>query len=97
MEKLEITKATGEIVTAVLISFFELVNTSKKYVFYTMNEVVENNLVKLYVAEAIIDEKGLRIGPKMSEEEWVSLKNIMKSILTGNRDPNVKYLEIEGV
>jgi len=97
MDKLEITKATGEVVTADLISFFELTNTNKKYVFYTMNEVVENNLVKLYVAEAIIDEQGLKIGPKMSEEEWTSLKNIMKSILTGNRDPNVKYLKIEGV
>ena len=96
MDKLEITKVTGEIVTADLISFFELTNTSKKYVFYTMNEVVENNLVKLYVAEAIVDETGLTIGPKMSEEEWASLKGIMKSILTGNVDPNVKYLKIEG-
>ena len=97
IDKIDVKKATGEIVTAELISFFELTNTNKKYIFYTMNETVENDLVKLYIAEAIIDENGLSTGPKMSEEEWANIKSIMKSILTGNKDPNVKYLDIEGV
>jgi len=96
MDKLEIRKSSGEAVNAELISFFELTDINKKYIFYTMNEIVETDLVKMYVAEALIDEQGLKIGPKMTEEEWVNLKSIMKSILTGNRDPRVKYLEIEG-
>jgi len=96
MKTLEIKKSSGETINAELISFFELTNINKKYVFYTMNEVVETDLIKMYVTEVVINEQGLQFAPKMTEEEWTNLKGVMKSILTGTRDPNVKYLEIEG-
>ena len=93
---IKIKKSTGEIITAELISFFEVININKKYVFYTMNEVVENTLMKMYVAEVINENTELNIGEKMTDEEWTNLKGIMKTILTGNNDPNIKYLKIEG-
>ena len=31
----------------------------------------------------------------MADEDWTTLKSIMKSILTGHENPNVKYLKWE--
>ena len=78
-----------------LISLFELVNTTKKYLFYTLNEKVENGLVKMYAASVNnIENKTLTLEDNMSEEEWNTLKTVMKTILTGGSDSNVKYLSI---
>lgn len=93
---IDIKKANGETITAELISFFEVVNIQKKYVFYTLNEVVENDLVKMYVAEVTETENELIVGQKMTEDEWTNLKSIMKSLLTGANDPNIRHIEVEG-
>lgn len=90
---IELKKMNGEIVKAELISYFELVSTGKKYVFYTLNEIVDNGLVKMYVSE-VSDGTNALTG-QMSDEEWTSLKSIMKSMLTGNENPNIKYLKWE--
>lgn len=89
---IELKKINGEIVKAELISYFELVNTGKKYVFYTLNETIENGLVKMYVSE--ISKEG-NLSNQMTDEEWTNLKSIMKSMLTGNENPNIKYLNWE--
>jgi hypothetical protein len=91
---IELKKANGEVIRAELISYFELVNTGKKYLFYTLNEIVENGLVKMYVAE-VAEEAGT-LSEQMTDEEWANLKAIMKSMLTGNNNPNIKYLKWEG-
>ena len=90
---IELKKLNGEIVKAELISYFELVNTGNKYVFYTTNEIVENGLVKMYVSKVSKDTNDLVM--KMADEEWTSLKSIMKSMLTGNENPNINYLKWE--
>ncbi len=90
---IELKKINGEIVKAELISYFELVSTGKKYIFYTMNETIENGLVKMYVSEISNDSNTLT--GQMSDEEWTSLKSIMKSMLTGNENPNINYLKWE--
>ena len=90
---IEIKKANGEIIKCELISYFELVNTGKKYIFYTLNETVENGLIKMYVSEVSSD---ISISQQMTDEEWATLKSIMKSMLTGNENPNIKYLKWEG-
>ena len=90
---IELKKPNGEIVKAELISYFELVSTGKKYVFYTQNEIVDNGLVKMYVSEVGSGTNSLT--SQMSDEEWALLKSIMKSMLTGNENPNIKYLKWE--
>ncbi len=85
-------RQNGESITAELISYFKVVDKNKRYVFYTLNEVVENGLVKMYVAE-VADEGAVL--QNMTDEEWASLKAIMKSMLKGNEDPNIVYLEWE--
>ena len=97
MNNIQVKMSSGEVISVELISAFELINIEKKYIFYTKNEVVENNLIKMYVAE-IMDASGpISIGEKMSEQEWTNLKNVMKSILTGNENMNVKYIGIGGL
>jgi len=77
-----------------MISYFELINTGKKYLFYTLNEKVENGLVKMYAASAMNIGSNFTLDNDMTDDEWNSLKMIMKTILTGGVDPNVKYLNI---
>lgn len=94
MNNIEIRLPSNEVVTVELISYFEIINSGKKYLFYTKNEVVENNLIKMYVTEVIPEGNIMNVTEKMSEEEWTSLKNIMKSILTSNNNDNIRYLEM---
>lgn len=90
--KVKLQRVNGEIIEAEIISYFELQNTGKRYVFYTLNEVVENDLVKMYVSE--VGEANM-LSQTMTDEDWTTLKSIMKSILTGHENPNVKYLKWE--
>ncbi len=89
----ELRKTNGEIIKADLVSYFELVSTGKKYIFYTLNEAIENGLIKMYVSE--ISKDGNVLTNQMSDEEWTTLKSIMKSMLTGNENPNINYLKWE--
>lgn len=79
---------------AELISFFEIINVGKKYIFYTLNERVENNLVKMYASVADNNGRVFTLGQEMTDEEWNNLKTIMKNILTGGIDANVKYIYV---
>ena len=90
---IEFKKDNGELFEAELISYFELVNTGKKYVFYTSHEQVENGLIKMYVSE--VNTEGQTISADMTNEEWTNIKTIMKSMLKGIKDDNIKYLSWE--
>lgn len=90
--KVKLQRVNGEIIEADIISYFELQNTGKRYVFYTLNEIVENDLVKMYVSEV---GNANMLAQTMANEDWTTLKSIMKSILTGHENPNVKYLKWE--
>ena len=90
--KVKLQRVNGEIIEADIISYFELQNTGKRYVFYTLNEIVENDLVKIYVSEV---GTANMLAQTMTDEDWTTLKSIMKSILTGHENPNVKYLKWE--
>ncbi|MDD4188052.1 MAG: hypothetical protein PHX04_04800 [Bacilli bacterium] len=94
MEYVDIKLPSGEVENVEIITYFKMLSTGKNYLFYTKNEVVENNLIKMYVTEIISEGTNFNVSDKMSDEEWISLKNIMKSILTGSNDINIKYLEI---
>ncbi len=89
---IELKKANGETINVELISYFEHIPTSKKYIFYTLNEKVENELVKMYVSEV---SDNATLSDKMTDEEWTNIKEIMKSILTANNNDKIKYLTWE--
>ncbi len=90
---IELRKSNGEVINAELVSYFELASTGKKYVFYTLNETIENGLVKMYVSE--VSNTANTLASQMTDEEWTNLKLIMKSMLTGEDNPNIKYLRWE--
>ena len=66
---------------------------SKNYVFYTLNEIVENGLTKIYIAEDVGE------GPKdvkIADEEWADIKKTMVSILHAEALPNVTFNKMDG-
>ena len=77
-----------------LISYFEFINTGKKYLFYTLNEKVENGLVKMYAASVSVINNGFVLDDNLTDDEWNALKTIMKTILTGGKDSNIKFLSV---
>ena len=83
-----LTKQNGEKIQAEIISYFEIVETQKRYLFYTLNEAVENGLVKMYVSE-VSDSMNV------TDNEWNKIKVVMKSILTNSNSVEIKYLKWE--
>ncbi|MDO4376235.1 MAG: DUF1292 domain-containing protein [bacterium] len=87
-----LTKQNGEKLQAEIISYFEIVDTQKRYLFYTLNEAVENGLVKMYVSEV---SDSMNIADNITDEEWNKIKAVMKSILTNSNSVQIKYLKWE--
>lgn len=87
-----LVKQNGEKLQAEIISYFEIIQSGKKYIFYTLNEAVENGLVKMYVSEVSSD---MNISSNISDEEWNTIKSVMKSILTNSNNVEIKYLNWE--
>lgn len=64
-----------------------------KYVFYTLNEMVDADQTKIYIAETA-DQVG-KAGP-IEDEEWKYLKNTMISIAQNKDVPDIEYLKLTG-
>lgn len=60
------------------ICYFLNKKNNKKYLFYTKNEVVQDGLIKMYVAE---ENNG--VATEISPDEWNDLKLIMQNIIKG--------------
>ena len=82
-KKITICPEGKEPFEADLVMAFEIVETGSKYVIYTKNEIVDTNLVKLYVA-ALRNENGVEIAKQIeNDDEWNKVKEIMKAIING--------------
>ncbi len=94
-EKINITKEDGAIVNADIICFIENTNTTKRYVYYTLNEIVgagANSTVKIYVSKIKQDNSSL--DEAITNEEWGVLKGYMGNALKDITSPEVKYLPL---
>jgi len=70
----------GQEKEAEVLSNFKIEETGKEYMFYTLNEKDENNMVKIY-ASVVIERDGIYSFENIeSEEEWNIIKNIMKKM-----------------
>lgn len=96
LEKIVLTKDSGETIEVDLVSFFELRSNRKKYIFYTKNEVVEEGYVKLYISEVMVEGLDYRLAKIMSDDDWSAIKLIMRKILTNQISDEIKYLEVGG-
>ena len=65
---------------AEILSAFTIKKFNKTYILYTLNEVDENEMVKIYASELIEKDNMYSLGAISSDEEWASVKEVMKDI-----------------
>ena len=79
-EKISILKESGESVNSNVVSVFMVPDTQKKYLISTENTVDPHGLTILHVSEIVGDS----LQKVASDEEWSSIKTIMRAIISGN-------------
>ena len=57
-----------------------LYKNNKNYILYTLNEVDENEMVKIYASELIEKDNMYSLAAIESDEEWTAVKEVMKDI-----------------
>lgn len=65
---------------AEILSAFSIKKYNKNYILYTLNEVDENEMVKIYASELIEKDNMYSLGAIESDEEWVAVKEVMKEV-----------------
>lgn len=70
----------GKEAEAEIIAKFSVDETGKQYILYTLNEIDENSMVKIY-ASTLVERDGMysleTIG---SDEEWAMIKEVMREM-----------------
>ena len=79
-EKISILKESGETLNSNIVSVFMIPDTEKKYMITTENAVDPHGLTVLHVSE-LVDGTLQKVG---TDEEWASIKTIMRAIISGN-------------
>jgi len=65
---------------AEVLSAFSVKKYNKNYILYTLNEVDENSMVKIYASELIEKDNMYSLGAIDSDEEWAAVKEVMKEV-----------------
>ena len=65
---------------AEVLSAFSVKKYNKNYILYTLNEVDENEMIKIYASELIEKDNMYSLGAIESDEEWTAVKEVMKEI-----------------
>ncbi len=79
-DKISILKESGETLSSNVVSVFMIPDTEKKYIITTENAVDPHGLTVLHVSE-IVDGALQKIA---TDDEWSSIKTIMRAIISGN-------------
>ena len=93
-EKIKLIKSNGISVEGDIICFLEDTTNSKRYVYYTLNEIVDaqpSPNIKIYVAKV---KQNDATDVPISEEEWGKLKGFMGEVLKDIDNATIKYLSI---
>ena len=79
-EKFILVDETGAKKDAERLSLFKLKDNQKIYIVYTLNEIDENDMIKLYVA-ILNDVDGVYSLQNIEEDaEWTTVKDAMRKI-----------------
>ena len=65
---------------AEILSAFTIKKYNKNYILYTLNEVDENEMIKIYASELIEKDNMYSLGAIDSDEEWAAVKEVLKEI-----------------
>ena len=79
-EKISIIRDSGETLSSNIVALFTIPDNEKKYIITTENAVDPHGLTVLHVSE-IVDGVLKKIA---TDEEWASIKTIMRSIISGS-------------
>lgn len=73
-----------------LVSFFEFIESKKRYIIFTKNEIVNDTLINLYISE-VVDEGGkFRLINSMNADDWNAIRSVMTNIITSKPIDNIK-------
>jgi uncharacterized protein YrzB (UPF0473 family) len=71
---------------AEVLAVFNMKSTGKDYILYTLNEVDENNMVKIY-ASILLEKDGVySFAVIESDEEWAQVKDVMKQMAKAGQE-----------
>ena len=87
LDKIIITKETGEVLNMELVSMFSIPQINKQFVITTSNEIDPNGLVKLHVSEL----KNGKLFKVEIDEDWTAIKTAMRSIISSSAGDH-KYI-----
>ena len=94
-EKLNLTRLDGTSIQVDTICFLEDKTSTKRYIFYTLNEVIGSGAsatVKIYVGK--VRQNNVGLDTPITEEEWSKLKGYMGEALKGIPNDKIKYLPL---
>lgn len=91
IESIQITNKNGDSTFTEGISYIEITSTGKKYLFYTLNEKVDNELTKIYISETADKLEDVN---QISQEEWDDLRKKMVKISHKETLEDVKFLSM---
>ena len=78
--KIIVLDETGNEKEAEILSAFSIKKYNKNYILYTLNEVDENDMIKIYASELIEKDNMYSLGVIESDEEWAAVKEVMKDM-----------------
>lgn len=91
IENIQIINKNGDSTFTEGISYIEIIDTGKKYLFYTLNEKVDNDLTKIYISETADKIEDVNT---ISQEEWDELRKKMVKISHKETLENVKFISM---
>ena len=95
MDKLfYIIDESGMRVDATILSKFQLSNDNK-YIVYTLNEVNEEGMIKIYVS-GLVDENGSYSYKEITtDEEWNNIKGVLKALAKSEEEPFPEEIKLD--
>lgn len=95
MDKLfYIIDESGMRVDATILSKFQLSNDNK-YIVYTLNEVNEEGMIKIYVS-GLVDENGSYSYKEITtDEEWNNIKTVLKALAKSAEEPFPEEIKLD--
>ena len=78
--KIIVLDETGNEKEAEILSAFSIKKYNKNYILYTLNEVDENDMIKIYASELIEKDNMYSLGVIESDVEWAAVKEVMKEM-----------------
>ena len=95
MDKLfYIIDESGMRVDATILSKFQLSNDNK-YIVYTLNEVNEEGMIKIYVSGLVDDNGSYSYKEITIDEEWNNIKGVLKALAKSEEEPFPEEIKLD--